>query len=225
MVSRSGSASRRITLPLAAMLAILPALAPVRASTGANSEAQREVLIVTPDQRDGRLAAAREAIAFWNDTLSELGVPVRLHQSEVLTPTAGVKPFENYTRQIWLLAGKPAPPERQPPPPAALTALSADIVIFLSSQVIFSFAWPYGEPTRFFVGIQTDRREPLTDPNVTRNVIAHELGHTFGLAHNGDTPTLMCGPCQHTVYRSNERRFFPLTPREREQLRMLFAAQ
>jgi matrixin len=97
--------------------------------------------------------------------------------------------------------------------------------VFFSSQVIFSFAWPYEDPTRFFIGVQTDRSEPLTFPNVARNVVAHELGHTLGLAHNGNTPTLMCGPCQHTVYRSDEPRFFPLTPQEREQLRMLYPAR
>jgi len=202
----------------------LPSVGYGRPGEAGIASAQREILIVTPDARDGRLEAAREAIGFWNDTLSELGLPVHLHESRVLTPADGVKPFENYTRQIWLLAGKPAPPERQPPPPEALTALGGDIVVFFSSQVIFSFAWPYEEPKRFFIGVQTDRSEPLTFPNVARNVIAHELGHTLGLAHNGNTPTLMCGPCQHTVYRSDEPRFFPLTPQDRERLRALYSA-
>jgi hypothetical protein len=218
-------ASRRIKLlQVAVTLLLLPLPGTGRFSAAGIAAVQREILIVTPDPRDERLAAAREAIGFWNDRLSELGLPVRLHESRVLTPADGVKPFENYTRQIWLLAGKPAPPERRPPPPAALTALGGDIVVFFSSQVIFSFAWPYEEPTRFFIGVQTDRSEPLTFPNVTRNVIAHELGHTLGLAHNGNTPTLMCGPCQHTVYRSDERRFFPLTPEDRDRLRTLLQA-
>jgi hypothetical protein len=210
-------------LPVAVTLILLPSAGSGRSSAAGIAAARRDILIVTPDPHDGRLAATREAIGFWNDTLAELGVSLRLHETQVLTPR-GVKPFENYTRQIWLLAGKPAPPERRPPPPDALTALGGDIVVFLSSQVIFSFAWPYEEPTRFFIGVQTGDHEPLTFPNVARNVIAHELGHTLGLAHNGNTPTLMCGPCQHTVYRSSERRFFPLTPEERERLRTLHAA-
>jgi hypothetical protein len=212
-------------LPVAVTLILLASVGSGRSGAAGIAVARRDILIVTPDPRDGRLAATREAIGFWNDTLAELGVPLRLHETQVLTPPAGVKPFENYTRQIWLLAGKPAPPERRPPPPDALTALGGDIVVFFSSQVIFSFAWPYEEPTRFFVGVQTDDREPLTFPNVSRNVVAHELGHTLGLAHNGNTPTLMCGPCQHSVYRSNEPRFFPLTPEERERLRTLYAAR
>jgi hypothetical protein len=210
-------------LPFALALS-LPMLGSHGASTAGIATAARQVLIVTPDVHDGRLAATREAIGFWNETLAGLDLPVRLHEAQVLIPPDGVKPFENYTRQIWLLAGKPAPPERQPPPPDPVVALGGDIVVFFSSQTIFSFAWPYEEPTRFFVGVQTDRSEPLTFPNVTRNVIAHELGHTLGLAHNGNTPTLMCGPCQHTVYRSDERRFFPLTAPERERLKTLYAA-
>lgn len=219
-------ASRRIKpLPFAAALAGLAVLGSGGSSTAAVAAARREVLIIAADPHDRRLAATREAIGFWNDTLSELGAPVRLHEAQVLIPPAGVKAFETYTRQIWLLAGKPAPPERRPPPPDALTALGADIVVFLSSQVIFSFAWPYEDPTRFFIGVQTDRSEPLTFPNVARNVIAHEFGHTFGLAHNGNTPTLMCGPCQHTVYRSEAPRFFALMPEERERLRTLYPSQ
>jgi hypothetical protein len=219
-------AFRRIKpLPFAVVLVFVPLLGRGRVGMAGTAVPQREILIVTPDQRDGRLAATREAIGFWNDTLAELGLTVRLHEAQVLTPPAGVKPFENYTRQIWFLAGKPAPPERRPPPPDALTSLGGDIVVFLSSQMIFSFAWPYEEPMRFFIGVQTDRSEPLTFPNVARNVIAHELGHTLGLTHNGNTPTLMCGPCQHTVYRSNELRFFPVTAEERERLRTLYPAQ
>src|SRR5262249_68760 len=104
-----------------------------------------------------------------------------------------------------------------PPPPREAIDVEGDVVVFFSSQVIFSFARPFGQG-RFFIGIQTDRTEPLTFPNVTRNVVAHELGHTLGLEPNGDTPTLMCGPCQHGLYRSDQPRFFPLTAQERARL-------
>jgi hypothetical protein len=178
----------------------------------------RQVVIVTPDTADPRFAATREAIAFWNDTLTELTVSHRLVESRVLVAPPITRALENYTRQVWLLAGRTRAKDGGPRPPRELTELDADIVVFFSSQQIFSFAWPVDGRLRFFVGIQTNNSAPMNYPNVARNVIAHELGHTLGLEHNGDTRTLMCGPCQHLVYRSDDRVFFPLTPDERARL-------
>jgi hypothetical protein len=104
-------------------------------------------------------------------------------------------------------------------------AMDGDIVMFFSQQLIFSFAWPFADHTRFFIGISTDNVAPLSYPNITRNVIAHELGHTLGLEHNGNTHTLMCGPCEQLLYRSEKPVFFPLTPRERERLSVLHQSQ
>jgi hypothetical protein len=185
----------------------------------------RHVLIVTPADRDTRLVATREAIVFWNQTLSDLRLRPRLLEIEKLVAPPISRTLENYTRQIWLLAGKTVPKEAEPKPPRELLGLEAEIVVFLSSQQIFSFAWPFAGRTRFFLGIQTDRAAPLNYPNVSRNVVAHELGHALGLEHNGDTRTLMCGPCQPLLYRSEQRVFFPLTSEERARLLVLHPAQ
>jgi hypothetical protein len=208
----------------AALLGVALMVGPLVASPWAQSGARdRHIVIVTPPG-DVRLAATREAIEFWNETLSGLHLDLRLVEDRVLVAPPSTRKLERYTRQIWNLAGRTSSSATNPPPPPELDAIEGDIVVFLSRQRIFSFAWPRAERRKFFIGIQTDTEEPLTYPNVTRNVIAHELGHALGLEHNGRTTTLMCGPCEHFVYRSEVPQFLSLTPAEHARLRKLYGS-
>jgi hypothetical protein len=56
-------------------------------------------------------------------------------------------------------------------------------------------------------------------------VIAHELGHAIGLAHNSDPTMLMCGrpaPCRPMAFQSATEHYFSLTSDEKALLLQLY---
>jgi hypothetical protein len=115
---------------------------------------------------------------------------------------------------------------RHPPFPEQLGSILGDIVVALSYADFISFSphWPNG---RGLVAIRSIRSYPLTLPNVARNVIAHELGHAIGLAHNSDPTMLMCGrpaPCRPVAFQSATEHYFPLTGDEKALLLQLYPA-
>jgi hypothetical protein len=202
-------------------VALALAMTPWALASGAEPAKPRRVVIVTPSKSDGRLAATREAIGFWKRTFAELKLDQPMVETELLVAPPITPALEAYTRDIWRLAGKTVSPLQHPPPPPRLTELDAEVVVFFSVQRIYSFAWPFADNTRYFVGIQSNTLTPMTLSNVPRNVIAHELGHVLGLRHNGYTKTLMCGPCETKVYVSEQPTFFPLTATDLDRLRKI----
>jgi len=182
--------------------------------------AEPSVTVLAPSTADDRITPSREAIAFWNDRLAELGVETRLAGPRVVVESPVARALENYARQVVQRAVRlPAGPS-EPAPPAALTNLDADIVVLLSRQDIMSFTWPMPRvsPPRHFVVIRSVRGPYRHDAMVSRHVIAHELGHALGLDHNAEPHTLMCGPCQPLTSEPDATGFLPLTTADRARL-------
>ena len=196
-------------------LALSPAL-PYAEST----VAERSVVLLVPAADDDRLEPAREAVAFWNARLAELGVATRLAGPRVVAASPVARVLENYARGVAQRAVRLPGGEAEPDAPAELLGLGADIVLLLSRQDIMSYAWPLPrvDPPRYLVVIRRVRGPDRSDAMVTRHVVAHELGHALGLLHNELPDTLMCGPCQPLTATADETGFLPLTDAERARL-------
>lgn len=199
--------------PLLALFALLPA--PGGAAAAAPDE--RRVVIIAYDTNDVRLPMALDAIAFWNDVLAELDLNVRLVE-EIHVASPVTRALENYARSISQRAGRLRGGPGEPDAPAEVTGFGVEAVLLLSRQDLMSFAWPLPRRPGHFVAIEDDRAAMAVNPNIARNVIAHELGHTLGLRHNRDPTTLMCGPCRTHELAVDRPEYMRLTERDRRRL-------
>ena len=133
--------------------------------------------------------------------------------------------LENYARSISQRAGRLRGGPGEPDAPAEITDLGVEAVVLLSRQDLMSFAWPVPRRPGHFVAIEEDRTAMAVNPNIARNIIAHEIGHTLGLRHNRDPTTLMCGPCRTHELAVDRPEYMRLTERDRQRLIERYASR
>jgi len=178
------------------------------------------LVVISSADSDPRLSLVDEAVAFWNNTLEEIGSGFRLPTAERLVKPVPEDALQALSRSI--VGGSRAvevPPALRDPP--------RDLTIMLADSAFVSFAGPFDATSKRVVGIRGSHLPPMNLPNVARNVIAHELGHAIGLGHNDDPAKLMCGrpaSCRPDLFRSDQPRLFPLTDDEKRQLLRMYPA-
>jgi hypothetical protein len=211
---------RTISIALAAALSLL-AIPATRQNLSSAYAAIRtwnfapSVTIVAAED-DPRIPLVGDAVAFWNNIFTELGIPFRLG---TVMAVVGAIPSEDLT----MLSKRAGWPTLRLP--ESIRRTDSDIVVALSDGEFISFSARLMIGDKAVIGIKNYRSYPLTLPNVARNVIAHELGHVIGLSHNADPTTLMCGrpaSCRPDLFASDKRRYFPLTDAEKDQLQRMY---
>src|SRR4029453_14698782 len=139
-------------------------------------------LIVVSAEDDFRVPGIREAVDFWKTQFAQLGSPFRF--GAIVHSLSSIAASDLRALKAGTLL---------PPVTSSMREASGDVIVVLSDDAGFSpFAFPSPTLRKVVVAIPSLRKLPSW-PGYARNVVAHELGHAIGLAHNDDATSLMCG--------------------------------
>jgi len=170
---------------------------------------------IVGERDDTRVASALEAVQYWNRQLDDLGLRTRF------TPVVVNSRHDTHETLLARASSSDSAAVAQAVR-REFDDVPADVVIVLADGEFPSYTLRGDTRGEALVAIRSADSLPLSNANVARNVIAHELGHALGLEHNGDPRMLMCGrpaPCRPDIFAADRRIFFPLTEEERAQLR------
>lgn len=182
---------------------------------------QNPDVIILTQAGDPRIDLTRQAIAFWNATLREIGSSFRFGQVRKVPITRADAQYAQ-NRSHAMLKNRDYGPEHLP---HHIRRYCGNVVIILANNNFVSFAVGSRTYGLGIVAIKGAHFNPFHLPNVTQNVIAHELGHILGLRHNADPRMLMCGrpaSCRPDTFYAKIPRFFPLSDDERRQLKQKY---
>jgi hypothetical protein len=176
-------------------------------------------ITVVAEEQDPRIAFVEEAVTFWNKTLEQIGSGFQLGEITIVNRPIPEEDLQQLSSWVVNPQG-----HSRPAAPASLLAVRGDLIIYLAQSQFVSFASWFSDGRRI-IGIRETTSAPLNQPNVARNIIAHEIGHTIGLGHNADPTLLMCGPpatCRPGEFRSSEPRIFPVSDEEKQRLLKMY---
>ena len=196
----------------------------VTTTTLSAQRVEHHVVILSHDVNDVRLPMTLEAVKFWNNTAKALDLGVRVTET-VFIESSAERALENYARLISSRAGRLRAGPSEPDPPDEIIEFNSSVVLLLSRQDLMSFAWPLPRQPGHFVAIEEDRYAMASNPNIARNIIAHEIGHTLGLSHNADPTSLMCGPCRTNELPIDQPEYMHLTEADQEQLKTRYPSR
>lgn len=186
---------------------------------------QQPGVVIVSRETDFRLQDTRDAIDHWNQKLQAIGSGLQLGPVRVVTDITAEDSAYAAKLSRFVLNRQRNLPEL---PPVKFKTYCGNIVIVLADTKFISFSRVISRYGISFIGLKGGQHYPFGLPNVSRNIIAHEIGHSLGIRHNADGTTLMCGrpaPCRpDTQFRSATPRFFSLTDGEEDMLRRRYPA-